>query len=234
MRPSSGSARVPAAALLAACALVAGPACDHGPVAAPPSTYPPGTVLALNGLPIRAQDVDVYAEAYARLEPGFVEAHCRRLALTNVIFPRLAAVGIDPKAREAAHKRALEYKAALDGGASASSPLVGPAEVRRQGNWKTIGLDAWIATVDRQNGAWSDVFETPGAFELVRLVERGKQAVAQEVQLDVAVVDFPYLDGDVFHTIDAALDAARLEIVDPAWRDYVPTLWQHRLHAQSP
>ncbi|MBK7877689.1 MAG: hypothetical protein IPJ77_18545 [Planctomycetes bacterium] len=216
------------------CVLSWSAGCDRAPTPAPAPEHPPGTVLLLNDVPIRADEVDEYAEAYARLEPGFVETHCRRLALTNVVLPLVAARGIDPAARDAARTQAEAYKAALDSGASPNAPLAGPIAEPREGTWKRVGLEAWNATIDRQDGAWSDVIETPGAFQLVRLLKRGPQTVAQEVYLELSVVEFPYLQGETRAAIDAALDASHLVFVDPAWRDCIPTLWQHRLHAETP
>src|SRR5262245_46395179 len=133
-------------------------ACGPEPAGAPPKpVWPAGTVLALNGVAIAAEDVDELAQVYARLQPQFNEPHCRRLALTNVVFPRVAAQGIDAARREAALAQARAYAQSLASGDLAREALAGPAEVERSGVWKDLGLEAWSAAVDRLDDRWSEV-----------------------------------------------------------------------------
>lgn len=192
-------------------------------------------MLLLNDVPITADEVDVVAGWFARFEPQDSLTQCRRLALTNTIFPRVAARSIDPERRARAQQQALEYEKAIREGTLAPGPIAGPMEFEREGSAKQIGLDAWAAAVDARPGVWSSVLETPGSFELVRLVERGNETSALDVRLKVGVLEFPYVDEvGGFQQMSAALDASKLVIVDPAWKDYVPIVWQHRLHVDSP
>lgn len=196
----------------------------------PPPTWPAGTVLALNGVPISAGDVDDVASWYARLQPEDSPAQLRRLALSNVIFPRIAARGVDPELREKMRALARAYKIALDSGTLPPGPLTGPMENERKGIYGALGLEAWSTALDARPGRWSSVIETPGAFEIVRLKERGKQGAAIAIELTLGVFDFAWIDPSKSRpTIDAALDHSKLVFVDESWRDYVPTLWQYRL-----
>lgn len=244
MRSTTAGSSPSRRALVAAglLALVAGACGQHGAPtksverkAAERTNWPAGTVLVLNDAPITADEVDAVASWFARFEPQNSLAHCRRLALTNAVLPLVAARGIDPARREAARALAAEYERALREGTLPSGPLAGPMETEREGGAKQIGLDAWAAVVDAQIGAWSSVYETPGAFEIVRLKARDSKTAALAETFKVGVLQFPYVDEeDGFARMNAALDASKLVFVDPAWKDYVPTLWQHRLHVESP
>lgn len=231
----SASVRAFALAAFAAGAWSVAANCAPAPAPVVVPAWPAGTVLVLNDVPITATEVDAIAGTYARLEPGFVEAHCRRLALTNAVFPLIAAQGIDPDARAKAKALADEYARTLGPDGTMTGPATGPMPFERKGTWKRVGLEAWMAAVDRQDAHWTPVMETPGAYQMVRLLGRGKQSVAQELELELSVLEFPYLQGnDIHQQIETALDRSRLVFVDPAWRDYVPSAWQHRLHANTP
>jgi hypothetical protein len=208
-------------------------ACSHDP--APTPAWPAGTVLAFNDVPITAAEVDRVAAIFARLEPQDSQAQTRRLALTNVLFPLHAAQGIDPARRLAAQELAEHYAAKLRSGELPPGPLAGPMELERTGGVKQIGLEAWDALLDAEPGVWSPVLETPGAFELVRLKERGHESLPSELHLVIGVIEFPYVDEQGSRAaIQRALDASRLVFVDPAWKDCVPTAWQYRLKAGAP
>lgn len=235
---AAAEAFLPSAALVLAVATTTGAGCAKEPAlpaTVTPPSWPAGTVLALNATPIGEEEVDQVANVFARLQPQFVLAHCRRLALTNAIFPRIAAQSIDPERREKARAEAEALKARLVDGAPPPAPLGAPAEVERTGSAKSLGLEAWSAAIDAPIGRWSDVIETAGAFELVRLLERTEASSAMDVQLRVAVLELPYIDAERTHAaIDEALDRSTLTFVDPSWREYVPSAWLHRLHATSP
>jgi len=197
--------------------------------------WPADTVLALNGQAISAQEVEGVAAVFAAMLPQSSETHTRALALTNVVLPLHAARSIDPERRERARSEALAFLAAVRAGADARGPLVGPAQVERRGTCREIGVEAWQAAATLAPGEWSEVFETPGAFELVQLQKRGSEPVPAEVVLELGAVDFFYVEADsARQAIGKALDASKLVIVDPAWKDCVPTLWQHRLKAGVP
>ena len=188
-------------------------------------------MLALNDVPISAEEVDAIGEIMARIEPADVLPQLRRIALTNVVLPRAAAREIAGPRRSRELERALACKQALD---AARSPE-GTFSRTIEGGYNEVGLEAWRFALDAAPDRWSDVIETVGAFEIVRLIARkpgggatGAAAFALELYY------FPYIDEDKVRTeVDARLDHSKLVFVDESWRDVVPTSWQYRLRGGS-
>jgi hypothetical protein len=206
-------------------------ACGRVPVTNAPREWPSGTVLALNGVPITQEDVDEVAGWYAMLEPQFALPHLRRLAVSNVIFPKWAARTAEPDRRSEAQAAARQ---ALDA-CRAGSPPAEPALRASDGNWREIDLTIWRSALDTEPGAWTDVIESPGCFHVARVEERKSGRTPRETMFVLSVLDFPYLDatkGPV--ALDEAIDRSHLVFIDPAWHDVVPTLWQHRMRGESP
>lgn len=208
------------------------PACTQAPAPAP--AYPAGTVLAMDGVPIRADEVDQVASWFAQLEPRNSMDQLRRLALTNVMFPRLAAARIDPARREEARVLALSYRDALTRGSQIEGPLAGPLIETRSGRMLDLGMEIWNAALEVPIGAWSEVLETAGAFHIVRPARRGEGDTPALIELTVEIYDFPYLDpNEVRNQINRQLDRSRLESIDPYWWELVPTAWRHRLRGSE-
>ena len=65
-------------------------ACSQDGAASPAVAWPAGTVLAVDGVPVLAAEVEPIAAAIAELYPENTRPHCLRLALTNVNLPRAA------------------------------------------------------------------------------------------------------------------------------------------------
>jgi hypothetical protein len=203
--------------------------------AAPKRDLPPGTVLVLDDVPIRAEEVDAVGSAYAILEPMDTPLQLRRLALTGSIFPRIAARSVDPKRRAEAEDLAKTYLRALEAGTLPEGPLAGPIEIDRSGNFREIGFDLWRAALDLEPGHWSGVLETPGSFHVLRVKDRKEGSLAGLTRLTIGAFDFPFVQVETAKAdLEAALDRARLTIVDPAWRDAVPAAWRYRLHVENP
>lgn len=222
--------RSPAYVALVALAIAA---CDTH--ADPAPTWPAGTALVLDGVPIRADEIDRVADVFALMAPENSVAETRRLALTNVVFPLYAARGIDAARRTTALEAAREHARAARAGELPTGAQLGPVETERTGGARAVGLEAWKFAVGAEVGAWSELLETPGAFELVHLKERGKQNTPAALEVRVGVFVYPYLDAaNPRAAIDAALDRAKLVIVDPAWREFVPTAWLYRLKVDAP
>ena len=213
--------------LLALCA------CSKPPPPAP--SWPAGTVLVLDGRPILAADVDQAANVIALLEPRDSIDQLRRLALTNVVLPTLAAQAIDPQRRAEAQHLAQEWKRAIDAGTTTQAPAVGPLLVERKGPMLTLGLELWNAAMELEPGHWTNVVETAGCFHIARLEQKGTAMLPGLVELTLSVYDFPYIEGAQAHdAIQARLDRAQLVYLDESWRALVPLSWQHRLRGGNP
>jgi hypothetical protein len=220
-------------------ALLASLACSKpaAPVesAARAKTWPAGTVLVLNDVPIRAEDVDPIASSFAMVEPQDTPTQLRRLALATSIFPRIAATGVDPARRAEALKLAQSYRESLDKGGFPEGPLPGPMEIEREGVFKDVGFEFWRVAIDLAPGTWSPILETPGSFHILRVKSRKESSHPGGTRLTIGAFDFPYLDAATARSdIDAALDRSRLTILDDTWRDAVPALLRYRFHAESP
>jgi hypothetical protein len=201
----------------------------------PGEAWPAGTVLVLNEVPIRAEEVDAVGSAFATLEPQDTLLQLRRLALTNSIFPRIAAMGIDPAGRKTVHELAVSYLAALRGGGLPPGPLTGPIENERSGIFKELGFEIWRTAIDLEPGRWSEILESPGSFHILRVKSRKEGSLASLTRLNIGAFDFPFIQAETARAdIEAALDRARLTILDPDWRDAVPAAWRYRLHVENP
>jgi len=196
---------------------------------------PSGTVLVMNDVPIQADEVDRIASAFAVVEPQDTPTQLRRLALSNSVFPRIAAAGIDPSRRSAAEALAHRCREFLAAGADPPGVPEGPQEVEREGYFKELGFEQWRVAIDLAPDTWSPVFETPGSFHILRVKSRKEGALPTLTRLRIGAFDFSYLDAATVRAeIEAALDRSRLTILDDNWRDAVPAAWRYRLHVESP
>ena len=86
--------------------------------AAPEATrdWPAGCVLAVDDVPIFEEDVDRASAWIAMIEPQAAAPQLRRLALTNVVLPRVLAGFVAPEARAQALQEAEAQLALLRGG----------------------------------------------------------------------------------------------------------------------
>lgn len=214
-----GVAALLATALAAACSR--GSATADAPPAA--RTFPEGTVLLVDGVALAAAEVEALADGVALLFPEYSRLHARRLALTNELLPRLAGRSLEPARWE-------EARAAC----AASEPRAEGAR-RYQGNFGLLGLGLWDTARRLEPGTWSAPCEIFGRFARVRLEGRDGNPDARAEELDISLLEFPYLDAaEAKDAYERALDRAVLEIVDPAWREAVPEAWQHRMRADNP
>lgn len=221
---------MPLPRLLAALPLLL-PACG---AADPEPAWPAGTVLAVDGEPIRAEEVDEVASWFAWIEPQDSLNQLRRLALARHLFPRHAARRLDPAARARELARAERWRAELVAGTADASAPGAPAEARRAGRWQAHGAAVWDVAFELGEGVWSPVVESVASFHVFQVVGRTEGGTPGLVELTLRVYDFPWLDpGTAAAAIEAELDRCRLVFVDEAWRDAVPTWWQHRLRATS-
>ena len=193
--------------------------------------WPEGTVLAVDDLPIRAEDVRVIADSVAEIYPGDVEAQHLRLSLTNHVLESFAVSSRDRVERERVLEECRRVKAALDAG---EEP---PGMHELNGGPVAMGLGLWALARNREPGVWSEPIEVVGRWVLVRLEERITPEDTRREWVKVSLYSLPYVNTsyraelDVTTSIAEAVDGARLEIVDPDWNHYVPAQWKHRMGA---
>lgn len=227
------------AALALLLAALAGLGCDPTPGASPqPSVtqpnWPAGVVMAVGSRAISAEEVDLASVWIQSIEPGASPAHLRRLTFTNVILPRAVAHELDPAGRERALEQARARLAELRSG-GAVGPLTpdGVLGERLEGPWTKLGLPAWGTLLDAPDGEWSEPIEDAGSWILMRRLGRREGATPAATVLSVDALRFDWLDPATRRaSIDAAMDQLQLTIVDPAWREVVPELIQHRMKAR--
>jgi hypothetical protein len=206
--------------------------CD--PPAPPPRSWPAGTVVVLNGTPITADEVDAIGSIIARTEPDYVLVQLRRIALTNVLFQRLAAIQIAGPRYEEARKTAVELARALQAGKAPDPARTDILHADLDGNFKSIGLGVWNWGMDAPNGTWSDPIEAEGAFAVVRVESRSPSPVARSATMKISAWYVPYVQaGGSTNPVEDKLDRSKLEIVDPTWIDVVPESWKRRLRGAT-
>lgn len=184
--------------------------------AVPLPAPPPGTVLQVDGLALSADEVAPVCADVLALYPEYSKVHARRLALTNVFLPRLAARARDPEGWQSARtecERAADHLDVLD-----------PRS--EEGAFHGLGLPLWSAARHLPVGEWSDPVELAGRWLRLRLDERIERVDPREERLRVSVLEFPFLDEKA---VEEAIDRARLVIVDAEFDEAVPEAWKHRM-----
>lgn len=208
-------------------------ACEKSPP--PPPSWPPGTVLVMNDEPIQPEEVDEIAGWFALLEPQDTPLQLRRLALTNFIFPRIAARGVDPMRRREMRDLAEACRRDAVAGTMPPGPLPGPMECEGTGAFVELGLLIWKAALDAEPGQWTPVLEDVGSYHFFRVKKREEGPLPSLMRFTIGTFDFPYLDPATGHAaVEVALDRSNLIILDENWREAVPAAWQYRLHARNP
>lgn len=218
-----------------AVALSAGAAsCEPQPAAQTVArTWPAGVVLAIDEVPIYASEVDQASAAVQLVEPTASPAQLRRLALSNIVLPRALAHAMAPSERAAALKLAQDKLAELRQGVSGPPRPDGLAGEKVEGMWTDLGLGNWYAALELPDEQWSEPLEDSGSFVLLRRLWRRDGPVPMATAIAVDALRFDWLDAAQRRALlDAALDQHKLEIVDPAWREIVPELYQYRMGAR--
>ena len=189
------------------------------------SSWPEGTVLVCAGDPIRADEVDLIAEALKPLGPKFTEPHLRRLALTNVRLPLAAG-----RAQGGKERRDQALRAAEASSRSLSEIPNGAGEgpgILTEGAQDVLGVPLWVLIQGLEPNVWTGPSELPGQFVMVKLVERDENAQPQREQFTVRVLAFPYVD-DPPSLAGVALKST-LVVVDDEWEPLVPGFWRHQM-----
>jgi len=227
-------ARLRAPTLAAGLALLALGACGRGepppadveePAAAVDA--PGGAVLLVEGQAVFPDDVADLQADIAALYPEYSPIHVLRLTLTNDTLPRLAMRAAHPEQ----WSRALQTCTNIDLEQAEEQGLVR----RVDGNFRALGLNLWSLARDLPLGQWSEPIELTGRFVRVR-VEKIIAANDPRIErLHVSLIEFPVVTpARLDEYLDAAIDGARLTLLDPLFSEAVPETWKHRMHARSP
>lgn len=207
-------------------------------VACPESTqarsWPAGTLLAVDEIPITAEELAHDVATVLLIEPQWSDTQLRRLAFNSIALPRaLSRARVSAEVRDKARAELDALHARMLQGRQFGPPTsAGVLGQERAGSWIRVGLVAWGAAFQLQPGEWSEVLEEPGAFLRVRLLERQDAPVPEEVSLRLDVLAVPF--GDALSSKppdDEELGKHRLTIVDPAWEAIVPERTKYLMKA---
>ncbi|MEM9382120.1 MAG: hypothetical protein AAGB93_19350 [Planctomycetota bacterium] len=218
-------------ALLAAAVAAAGcGGTDPEPDGAPePPGYLEGTVLALDGRPITAEDVDRYVPAVATIESEFALPSHRRKVLSNIVLPVAAGAALDPTRREEAFLEAQALLAAARETGEVAPDVALPQTLT--GTFKDIGLAPWALAREMEPLTFSDLHETPGAWTFFRLiaVPPDGDMLSAHAEFTIVRYDVPYLPReDARALIDDALNGFEITIVDPEWEALVAPIYLYK------
>lgn len=202
----------------------------ESPKAAPPAkvNWPEGTVLAIGGEPITAEEIDRYVDMVHVIEPHLVKRDHRRKSLTNVALPIAVGRALVPEAdRNAAFQEAERLAAVAK---ETGKVPEGVAEVQYlTGTWKEVGMTVWNEARSVPPGSFSGVLETPGAWTFVHLLATAAEPgepFGPITEITVQRYDVYYYDREGMRDlINDGLQQLRVEVVDPEWEAIVPPLY---------
>lgn len=218
--------------LLALLAAVAATGCggtdsDTAPEA--PPGYLAGTVLALDGRPITAEEVDRYVPAVGAIESEFALPSHRRKVLSNIVLPVAAGAALDPVRREETFLEAQALLAAARETGEVPPDVALPQTL--SGTFKDIGLASWALAREMEPLTFSDLHETPGGWTFFRLiaVPPDGDMLSPHARFTIVRYDVPYLPREEARAlIDDALDGFEISIVDPDWEALVPPIYLYK------
>jgi hypothetical protein len=193
---------------------------------APEPVLPEGTVMTLDGIAITAAEVDAIADTVAQIDPAYTTPHCRRVALTTVLFPKTFGQELAPEERARAQEEAEAWDAARREGS-----LTGPLEPPVLGTWEDLGIDLWDSLRELEVGAWSGVIELSGRFAVVQLLDRDHDVRPGQELFEVQLKSFPYVMPP--SSLSELCLEAKLEILDPEWEPIVPGFWKYKMRGDS-
>ncbi len=192
------------------------------------ASWPTGTVLVLNDVPVLEADVDLHTEALLDIKPSFSEIHRRRLVALHWALPMAYGHSLAGSAREEARRTGeawLEARAT-----EPPAPLV-RREEDLVGNWDILGLDNWLIARDLEAGDSTGLVELPGRFAVIDLVARDGNKLPALEQFVLRIESFDYVEDPGALVLD--LQQGNLEIVDPAWREIIPGIYKYKMQAQG-
>jgi hypothetical protein len=204
---------------------LAGGSCDAPP---PPAAYPPGTVLAVAGEPISGADVERAADHVALIYPSRSREFLIASALGSIILPRAAVAHAYADARDRARAACEAALARARNGEDVAAP-------EHTGGLDALRLPVFGLARELEVGAWGGPCEVLGSFTIVQLVAREEGARhASEERITVRLLEFGYLPAGFGQPdVAAAMDAARLEIVDPDYALFVPDSARYRMKGRN-
>ena len=191
-------------------------------------------VLAVDGVPVSAGEVDRVAAWAALLHPEHSRAQQRREALTGLVLPRAAAATAAPEARLAALEECRAYLDYERGGPL--PPTMGPVGPpwETSGTWNELGFHYWGPATELEPGTWSEPEEGMGHWFILRVDAREPAPDARRGVLALSLRSFPYLPEDTDRRgFEQLIDERELVIVDPAWEEIVPATWKHRMRGKE-
>ena len=218
-----------AALLLAAAACLVG--CDGGEGDVdpqPPVVWPPGTALAVDDLPIPAAFIEEAAGRVALIYPDRSRDFHLRGAVGDFVLPWAALRVAYPEARERAKADCAAAWEALSAGQGIPAGL---EPIEHTGNIQELTLIYWAVARELEVGQWAEPLERRGHFALVQLTGRGGWELGEaEEELSLRVLEFGYLPPDYSPTsMEEALEAARLTVVDPAFDKIIPEALRYKM-----
>lgn len=191
------------------------------------AALPADTVFLVEDRPITASEVDAWLETFGWVEPVKSQHALRRLIVTNLSMPVAVAQALDPEGRALARERMQRVREKLLAGEPLS--LEDPQPETLQANYKSkLGLDRVGIARQTPMGEWSEVFETLGGFTMVRLIGAPDPWLPNS-EVIVEHVTVSYLPPEYAkETVKQAIPQARIRVVDPKWRRYMPTIYLHQ------
>ena len=213
----------------AGCAALLAFACSEGSepgtTAAPTETWPSGTVLVVEGQPILDIEVDQDSTLIYHLALESTERDLRRKALATLTLPRaIGRVLAGDRRDEVEQEASAELARLVDG----SQPM--PDQTwRRRGGYGDVGYAIWGTALETPAGSWTPLIEVDGAFVAAFVHQLYPYEIPAGTEVDVEVVEWPYVDGARDEVLESAKDELKLEIIDPEWRLIVPERTQYRM-----
>ncbi len=209
-------------------------ACDETKSA---DAWPVGTLVAVDDVPISADEIAEGVAAVVLVEPQWGEVQLKRLAFNEIALPRaLIRTRVSGLARDKARRSLDEQFARIQAGTQFGPPTdSGAIGHEVSGYWKQIGLLAWGTAMNLEAGAWSEVIEVPGSFMRVRTLSRKEGPALAGTYLVLDTIEVRYCEPSSAAIKQAAeLEKHRLTIVDPAWDAIVPERTKYRMGIRRP
>ena len=182
-------------------------------------------MLAVEGQPILDIEVDQDSTLIYHLALESTERDLRRKALSVLTLPRTIGRVLGGDARAVVESEARAELAKLVDG---SQPM--PAQSwRRRGGYGDVGYAIWGTALETPAGSWTPLIEANGAFVAAFVHELYPYKIPAGTEVDVEVIEWPYIDGFRDEILESARDDLKLEIIDPEWRLIVPERTQYRM-----